>query len=308
MKTLLLSITLLLCTSNICTIKAQQEQSYQLSTAEFINDTFRSKLTLTYKDDKLINVTDKSSDRYYEYPSEWYEFDYSQMDKQIVTMSYYWGNWAQYITLNLNSDGAVEKATYDDGEWYEFSYNSDKQLSRMVRHDEDVLEITNMTYTNGSLVKVNENDGDAFYIKYTSEEVPTPIENKAGLMYKCDILWGIDLDEFNIVYMAGLLGKAPKYLPTAQYPNDGYETHYEWSLDNNGIPTECRCKSFNSNDIIYKYSWTTTETGINTITDNADVPTIDATYTINGTKVKSQQKGLNIIRYSNGTIRKTISK
>ena len=78
------------------------------------------------------------------------------------------------------------------------------------------------------------------------------------------------------------------------------------SLDNNGIPTECRCKSFNSYDIIYKYSWTTTETDINTITDNADVPTIDATYTINGTKVKSQQKGLNIIRYSDGTTRKTI--
>lgn len=309
MKTLLLSITLLLCTSNICTIKAQQEQSYRLSEVEFIDGTYRSKLTLTYKDNKMIKADEKSAYGNEEYSSsESYEFDYSQVNKHIVTMIYCYENRTKYITLNLDSDGAMEKATYDDGKWYEFSYNSDKQLNSMVRHDKDILETTKIIYNNGSLVKVNEDDGDAFYMTYTSDDIPTPIENKAGLMYKCDMLWGIDLDEFNFAYMAGLLGKAPKYLPTAQYPNDGYETHYEWSLDNNGIPTECRCKSFNSYDIIYKYSWTTTETGINTITDNADVPTIDATYTINGTKVKSQQKGLNIIRYSDGTIHKTILK
>jgi len=310
MKTLLLSITLLLCTSNICTIKAQQEQSYRLSEVEFIDGTYRSKLTLTYKDNKLIKADEKSAYGNEEYSSsESYEFDYSQVNKHIVTMIYCYENRTKYITLNLDSDGAMEKATYDDGEWYEFGYNSDKQLNRMVRHDDDILETTNITYNNGSLIKVNEDDGDAFYMTYTSDDIPTPIENKAGLMYKCDMLWGIDLDEFNFAYMAGLLGYAPIYLPIATRSSDGYENNnYKWNLDNNGIPTECSYKNSENRDIIYKYSWTTTGTGINTITDNADVPTIDATYTINGTKIKSQQKGLNIIRFSDGTTRKTILK
>lgn len=249
----------------------------------------------------------------------WYEFDYSQINKQIVTMSYQETRNPQeqdITTLFLNSDGAVEKAkcVSSDGteEWYEFSYNSDRQLNYMKRYDEDGdIEITNMKYDNGSLVEVNEDDGDTFYMTYTSEDMLTPIANKAGLMYKCDIIWGIDLDEFNFAYLAGLLGKAPAYLPiTTRVYEEGYEyeTYYnEWKLDNNDIPTVLISNDKYGSET-YKYHWTKTETGINNITNNIKAPNIKATYTINGAKIKGQQKGLNIIRYSDGTTRKIVSK
>lgn len=302
MKTLIFCISLLFCcTSNIYAIN-NQEKKYQLSAVEFIDRIYTARLTFTYQDNKLTKVIDDYSYGDGVIFTEWYEFDYSRMDKQIVTMIDYYDNWARYITLQLNSDGFVEKATYDDGEWYEFYYNSDKQLSCMIRHDKDILETTNITYNNGSLVKVNEDDGDAFYMKYTSAEISTPIDNKAGLMYNCDILWGVDLDEFNYVYIAGLLGKAPVYLPISINDSYGIEYH-KWTLDENGIPLEC-----NSNNKIYKYYWNTTETGINPIIDNAESATIDAIYSINGEKLKAHQKGLNIIRYSDGTIRKKLFK
>lgn len=47
MKKLSLYIALLLCIFNLCTIKAQQ-QNYKLSTVEYSDQSYRSKMTLTY--------------------------------------------------------------------------------------------------------------------------------------------------------------------------------------------------------------------------------------------------------------------
>jgi len=313
MKIILFGIVLLLfCASSIHAANTK-ERKYQLSAVEFIDFTYSKKLTLTYNGDKLIKITEESSygDGYVF--SDWYEFDYSQMDKKIVTMIYYYENNPQRIVLTLNSDDAVEKAMEEDGEWYEFYYNSDKQLSRMIRHDDDILEITEMTYENGSLTRVNEDDGDAFYMTYTSAETPSPIKNIAGLMYKCDLLWGIDLDEFNYVYMAGLLGKAPAYLPIStriywsRDHSDG-KYHYKWNLDENGLPVVCVYTNSDNRDIIYKYHWNTVETGVNNIMVNMEAPSVDAKYSINGTKINNRQNGVNIIHYSDGTVRKVLSK
>lgn len=308
MRKFLFSI-ILLCIFNLCTIKAQQEQGYQLTAVETSDMKYSSKLTLTYEDNRLVKVTETSSYGDGNPYSDWYIFDYNEIDKRHVTMIYQNEDWdKQYIDLYLNSDGAVGTVMYEDGEWYEFQYNSDKQLSRMIQHHEDgEIETTNMTYDNGSLVKVNGNDGDAYYMSYTSEETLIPIANKAGLMYNCDIFWGIDLDEFNYVYMAGLLGKAPAYLPIATRDGNYSTRHYNWNLDDNGIPTEC---SYNpdSRDITYKYYWTKTETGNNNITDNTKAPTVKGVYTTSGMKTSCQQKGLNIIQFSDGTTRKIVLK
>lgn len=313
MKTLLFCIALLFGTSSLHAANNTKEQKYQLATAEFIDDTYSSKLTLTYEDNRLIKVTEGSQYNGNHGSSDRYEFDYSQLDKQIVTMKYYYENDIERIVLTLNSDGAAEKAVFDDGEWYEFYYNSDRQLNRMVRHDDDILEITEMTYDNGSLIRVNEDDGDAFYMTYTSVDTPSPIKNIAGLMYKCDILWMIDLDEFNYVYMAGLLGEAPAYLPLSTREHskwgDDYVYHYKWELDNNGIPLTCIYNtSSETYSRIYKYSWNTVETGVNNIMTDTEVSSINAKYSINGTKIDTTQKGINIIRYSDGTTRKVISR
>lgn len=88
-------------------------------------------------------------------------------------------------------------------------------------------------------------------IKYTDATVTTPIVNK-GCIMMFDECFGIDMDELQIAYYAGLLGKATKNLPVANDDNT-----FTWTLNSNGLPTQLKSVygSYPDNYDIYTFGW-----------------------------------------------------
>ena len=245
---------------------------------------YGSNLVLSYENDKLIKVTEKTT-----WGSSVYTFDYSRIGENKVILNCSEDDFNYSLEMTINEQGFVSKSYHSNGEWYEFTYNDDKRLDCMKQHHEDgEIEITYMTYTNGDLVKVEENDGDSYQIAYTSSTVTSPIENIAGLMYKCDLLWGVDFDEYNYVYMAGLLGIAPAHLPVS-LKEYGDVQEFKWELDEKGLPVEC---SFDYRT--FRYYWDTNTTGINMAKSKGNANNSDY-YNMNGQKVSHPTNGIYIV-------------
>lgn len=150
------------------------------------------------------------------------------------------------VYCQLNNQGFISHAlqVYDDGDedTWDFTYNADGQLSKMVR-SEGGDEVTVLTYTNGDVTKVTctdeDGDYDEYVISYTDSNVSAAIDNKGGIML-FDMTLGVDMDEMDVAYIAGLLGKSTKHLPVRNVET-GYEDEYEtyaWTLNSNGLPTQ----------------------------------------------------------------------
>lgn len=160
--------------------------------------------------------------------------------KMTISYPQYPQDGEMYIDMTIGTNGFVESAieTYSnnhDTDIWQFGYNSEGQLNYMKRSEGDI-EITNITYIDGNITKVNmlsetdtANKLDA-NISYSS----TPIENKGCIML-FDETFGIDMDEMKYAYWAGLLGKATKHLPTAYAEGDEHRS-FTWKTDNEGYP------------------------------------------------------------------------
>lgn len=155
-------------------------------------------------------------------------------DKTTSNISLNDMGFAKYCR-QIESDGDIE-------EWW-FEYNADGQLIKMKR-SEGGNEVTEITYENGNISKVkmrSEDDGDGgdYVIGYGS----SMIENKGCIML-FDETFGIDMDEMEYAYFAGLLGKATKNLPASNAytrfdPNgDPYkwDKEFTWSLNSDNLP------------------------------------------------------------------------
>ncbi len=151
--------------------------------------------------------------------------------------------------MELNENGFVKhcKQIYEDGntDTWDFGYTKESNLNYMKR-SEGGNEITNITYQDGNAVKssmFSEYEPDNKYeceIQYTSDNVATPIENKGCLMLFDETL-GVDMDEMEYAYFAGLLGKATKNLPVMMTTTEGsyVDTEkYSWILNSDGYPVE----------------------------------------------------------------------
>lgn len=162
--------------------------------------------------------------------------------------------------MTLNSNGYVKSATetnYDEGdvETWEFGYNSDGQLNYMKR-SEGGNEVTNITYSNGNIVKtkmVSEDDleDEGFECSITYGETL----NKGCIML-FDATLGIDMDEMAYAYYAGMLGKPTKNLPKSSIDGNGYTTTFTWSLNDSGLPTKLTVtynNGYNSEDCFFEW-------------------------------------------------------
>lgn len=134
--------------------------------------------------------------------------------------------------LYLDKNGFVkhcEETEYDlDGkqeETWDFTYNGDGQLLTMMR-SEGGNEKTTIKYQDGNIVETatvsaNEPEESSSYkVYYTSTDMPLPIENKGSIMF-FDGTFGIDMDEMEYAYYAGLLGKATRNLPARLVDDEG---------------------------------------------------------------------------------------
>lgn len=167
--------------------------------------------------------------------------------------------------LYLGKDGFVkhcdETKTYKRSgtrkETWDFTYNNDGQLLTMLR-SEGGNKKTTIKYQDGNIVEttttsaVYSNNKHSYKIFYTSESALSPIVNKGCLML-FDYTLGIDMDEMQYAYYAGLLGKATKNLPVKLVDNDNENRidNFTWTLNSNGYPI-----SFKRDlTVAYSFAW-----------------------------------------------------
>jgi len=206
-------------------------------------------MSLTYNSDgTLARITSNGESVSFEYGS-----GTRAVSANTVRMTIYDdGELFANCDMVLNASGFVKscmETDYEgDTETWEFGYNSDGQLNYMKR-SEGGNEVTNMTYQNGNIVKakmVSEDDADD---RYECSITYTDTANK-GCVVLFDATLGIDMDEMEYAYYAGLLGKATKNLPKSCIDEDGYVDTFTWTLDDSGLPTKMT-DGYNT----YMFSW-----------------------------------------------------
>jgi len=192
-------------------------------------------MSMTYNSDgTLASISDGGTRASFEYGSA----TRAVADNAVRMTIYEDGEVFATCDLLLNASGFVKSCTETcdgDVDTWDFGYNNDGQLNYMKR-SEGGNEVTSITYQNGNIVKaktVSEDDGDQneCSISYSSQE------NKGGIML-FDATLGIDMDEMEYAYYAGLLGKATKNLPKSNVDEEGETTTFTWTLNDSGLPTK----------------------------------------------------------------------
>lgn len=143
--------------------------------------------------------------------------------------------------VKLNDKGFLAECVGDDENFdgeadiWTFKYNSDSQLNYV--HSTSYNRTWNVTYSNGDITKVEITDDEPeptiYNFGYTDGQHSTPIVNKGSVMmfYNC---FEIDLDQLELCYLAGLLGKPTKHLPLT---GDSYGK-YTWTFNADELPTQ----------------------------------------------------------------------
>ena len=150
---------------------------------------------------------------------------------------------------HYRNDHIAGKATWD------FAYNADNQL-KDVKCSADKKHIV-LEYQNGNVVKTTTTTvgkpTEVTTITYATASI-RPIENKTGVMLFATTL-DADLDNLEVAYYAGLLGKPSKNLPL-QSEKSGDKATFKWTLDGNGNPTVLNYSFSNlSENFRFPFTW-----------------------------------------------------
>ncbi len=167
-------------------------------------------------------------------------------------------------TYTLNSKNLIVRSDYKylmNGEKgaYEYSYNTSNQLQSIIYISSNSNEENDMqlTYENGNLVKVVENNYDKIFNQRYSKTLNFTFTNDKAPLYNSEYLklFGTDQNE-NLLYSQGYFGVPSKNMvrsvKTSASGSDIVETYYlESTVDNQGNVTEIVP---NKSDI-YKYNY-----------------------------------------------------
>ena len=122
---------------------------------------------------------------------------------------------------------------------YDLTYNADDHIQTVIETDKNRKSITTISYKDGDIVSCTDKIGtetNTYVTHYTSKEVTTPIVNKGGLMLYD--LFGVDIDELEIAYFAGMMGKPTRHLPLGYSLNGKKQNTVTWKLDKEGYPIQ----------------------------------------------------------------------
>lgn len=127
------------------------------------------------------------------------------------------------IYLQLNKQGFISYARLiengeEDGRW-EFEYDENGHLihTKSQWYDGVYDQEATIKYVDGDITEYKILDADEYEyytVSYTNSTFKQPVLNKGGIMLYEEI-FEIDLDEIELAYYAGLLGKGTKNLPMA---------------------------------------------------------------------------------------------
>ncbi len=220
----------------------------------------------------------------------------SEDPRDIVTTTLY---------VKLNDMGFIVSAYQEeeedgdvDAELFTFTYDAQGYMVSMTKKEE--AEKTNLTWVDGNLTKVQVID------QYEGLEGESDITysaniNTNGLMFYD--LMGVDLDELEIAYYAGMLGRPSENLPSQIKDEEGDTGQFSWTLSDND-PTQVAYTEDRDTAII-TFSWITLA-GISSVTNDAHM--VDEWYTIDGLKVSAPNHGLYLHRSSDGKTQKVFLK
>lgn len=124
---------------------------------------------------------------------------------------------------------------------YDLTYNADDHIETVIETNKNRKSITTISYKDGDIVSCTDKIGtetNTYVTHYTSKEVTTPIVNKGGLMFYD--FFGVDIDELEIAYFAGMLGKPTRHLPLGYSWNGKKQNTVTWKLDKEGYPIQCK--------------------------------------------------------------------
>lgn len=174
-------------------------------------------------------------------------------------------NYTMAFLIGSNGFATRAQQTYSATKIYEwrFKYNEKGQLNSVER-TEGENEVTTITYTDGNITNVVRKSDDpeepthTTSVKYTSTAYPNGIDNKGGIML-FDDTFGMDIDEAELAYYAGMLGQATKKLPLEISEIDEAETipeisTFTWTLGNDGYPTKIGYKD-GGIDLFINLTW-----------------------------------------------------
>ena len=144
-----------------------------------------------------------------------------------------------YVTLNDSGYSKYWKRVYDDGDVdeYWFEYNAADQFNRIKAQTCEGSGTLDYSYENGNIigVKMTPSDGGTMRFFYGN----TPIKNVGGLMIVG--LFGIDDDDMQYAYYAGILGKSTSSLPLKKegyFDGESFIENYTWTINDKGLPTK----------------------------------------------------------------------
>lgn len=212
---------------------------------------------VTYNDKGLVTkIVTEDTEVTFTYPPATKASNAKHVVRMTITDFYYPEDGKMYLDMTIGKNGYVEscKETYEkDSEvnTWKFGYNSDGQLNYMMRSENDNSE-TRLTYKNGDITKIEETsdvgEHSTGIVRYG-----TNLINK-GCVMLFDAAFGIDMDEMQFAYIAGMLGKATKHLPVS-YINENdytdlYEYNFAWTLDSESYPVIAIL-----DDHEYKFTW-----------------------------------------------------
>ena len=141
----------------------------------------------------------------------------------------------------LNSNGFVGsmvcyKANGAEDDHTVFTYNADDQLTG-VTYDDD--EFYNITYSGGDIIqcKYSRASGSNYSWTYSYGTSGQDMILNSGNVMEFDNIYGVDLDDYNLLYYIGALGKATKHLPLSGVV-DGSTITGTWVTDTAGRATQ----------------------------------------------------------------------
>lgn len=151
-----------------------------------------------------------------------------------VTVAYYKnGSFKRNMTGTFGSNGFLSEYE-EDGDKLRFTYDGDYLTALTVIEKDGDEETLSMTWQGGDIIQGGW-DGKVTSISYVDRN-QNVVDNVGGVM-EYDGSMNLDMDDWNMMYYGGFIGKATAHLPQAYASQSSdYSTTgtNEWTLDSKG--------------------------------------------------------------------------
>ncbi len=239
--------------------------------------------------------------------------------KVTLTMMTEDGSLPLYITVDDKGRALKVTDSFSGMNFYEFSYDNSNNLIGVKENLGDYVSEKTLIWENGNVVKVNgveayegeEGIGMSVDVQYTDATHPSPLLNKGGVIGSTNVFY-CGLDEMGLLsflQFMNLVGNGVKNLPfyaVIYYAtSSSYDFSFDYVLDSDGYPVEVIEKE-NDETLHNYYTWGEIELGIEDAVSGERKPV--GVYDINGVKLSEYRKGINIVRYSDGSCEKVVVK